>query len=220
MRYSRTKLGIVFILLFFCGTFLPSSLFAQTQGRSVSPPTFPQCSNKMSSPGDRKHETDGTHKVSGHEDIDGSRDLYTLTDGNFVECTCPQTGDTGIQTIWWYINGLPLGKVDIDAYTRDGWNSENGSEWDLLDGQYLAKTEDFSCKARTASNAAMPSSTRTPTPRVTRPANDTPTPTEETDQSNNNDESLPDTGLPFGVVIGIVSMSGIGFYLRKHFLIQ
>jgi len=219
MSFSRTKLGSVFLLLFFCGTFFTNTIFAQTDGRSVSPPTFPQCSNKINTSGDRKHETSGTHQIPGKESIDGNRDIYTLTDGNFVECTCPSSGDAGIQTNWWYINGLPLGRVDIDAYARDGWISENGKDWDLLDGQYLAKTEDFSCKA--SSNVTQ-SPTRTPTPspspRVTHSVDDTPTPTPEDNQSN--DDKLPSTGLPFGVVAGIVSIGTAGLYLRKRFLVQ
>src|SRR5260221_3300444 len=143
MRFSFSKSVSISIVLFFCAAFITPA-FAQSQGRSISPPTFPQCSNKIVSSGDRKHEIDGTHHVPSHDDIDGSRDLYTLTDGNFVECTCPNDGGTGIQTDWWYISGLPLGQVDIHAYTRDGWISENGNDWDLLDGNYLAKPEDFS----------------------------------------------------------------------------
>jgi hypothetical protein len=218
MRFSFSKSVTVLLLFFFFAAYSTPTVFAQT-GRSVSPPTFPQCSNKLIVNGDAKHETEGSHPVVGHEDIDGSRNLYTLTDGNFVECTCPSSGDTGIQTNWWYISGLPLGKVDIDAYVRDGWNSENGRDWDLLDGNYLAKTEDFSCKNIGQSRATKTptptkSFTATPTSRVISNGNISPTP------SDIEDESLPETGLPIGFFVTIASLGAVGMSVRKYFTIR
>jgi hypothetical protein len=214
MSIQSTKIAYCSLLLFSCGFFFPITTFAQTSGRSVSAPTFPQCSAKLSASGDRKHETEGTHKVPGKSDIEGTRDIYTLPDGNFVECSCPTSGETGVQINWWYINGLPLGRVDIDAYTRNGWLLENGANWDLLDGQYLVTTEEFSCKNRGIQTSAT--KTPTPTPRVTKDPLNSPTPILE----ESTDKDLPETGIPLFVTVGILGSAIVGFYLRSYFSIR
>jgi hypothetical protein len=173
MRFTSTifkQIAIFFILLSLMLTFISaSSVLAQTQGRVPSPPTFPRCEDKLRvSRGDRKSENSGLHPIPGKTDIEGRNDIYTLTEGNFVQCTCEANGTRGVQTNWWEIQGLPLGRVDIDAFERAGWILiNNGSGWDVLNTQYLAKTNDISCSSASAATAAPTravTSSRTPTP--------------------------------------------------------
>ncbi len=178
------------------------SVNAQTSGQSPQPPTFPKCQNKLASgPGDKKHE-----------EGDPSNDIYSLLDGNFLECSC--TGGEGEQTNWWNIYGIPLGQTGIDAYNRAGWDyTEDGLTKDLLNVPYLSKTSQFSCNTSVVSTA-----TKTPTPskRVT----ETPTPTTSTaGDSDQKEENLPTTGPSETLFAGIAVLSGIGFYLRSQFKI-
>jgi hypothetical protein len=168
------------LFLLFVGIFTVfaevTTVFAQ-QGRAPVPPTFPTCQTKLSvGRGDRKSENSGLHPIPGKSDLEGRNDIYTLSEGNFIQCTCEGSGGRGVQTNWWNLQGLPLGRVDIDAYVRDGWiHINNGSGWDVLGTQYLAKTNDISCNAASAATQT-PTPTRRPTINLTQ----TPTPRNST----------------------------------------
>lgn len=157
---------IVSSVLFF---FQSTVIQAQTTGRVPQPPTFPRCEDKLAQGrGDRAAHDSGTHGVVGKGNLEGRDDVYTLPDGNFVQCFCPTGGGTGTKTDWWYINGLPLGRVDIDAYVRNGWIlQENGADWNLLAGSYLAKNSDFNCSATGSGATSTPTVSPTRTPTVT-----------------------------------------------------
>jgi hypothetical protein len=169
MRKTFTSTSKTLLFVFFAAIFFVLAPFAQAAdtGRFATPPNFPRCEDKLAQGrGDRSHLDSGVHGIPGKGNLEGRDDVYTLSDGNFVQCFCPASGNTGIQSNWWYINGLPLGRVDIDAYERDGWLfEENGSDWNLLAGPYLIKNSDFSCSGATPSV----------TPRATATASVTPT---------------------------------------------
>lgn len=153
---------IVSTVLFFFKTTLVN---AQTTGRVPQPPTFAQCETKLvQGKGDRASYDSGTHGIPGKGNLVGKDDVYSMPEGNFVQCFCPSNGGTGIKTDWWYINSLPMGRVDIDAYVRNGWIlEENGADWNLLAGSYLAKNSDFNCNATTPVTSTTPTVTLTPT---------------------------------------------------------
>ncbi len=166
---------------FFAAIFFFLTPYAQAadNGRVATPPNFPRCVDKLAQGrGDRSHLDSGTHGIPGKGNLEGRDDVYTLTDGNFLQCFCPVSGATGIESHWWYINGLPMGRVDIDAYTRDGWLfEENGSDWNLLNGPYLIKHSDFSCNGAQAT--ATPSITAAPSATSTNAPTATPGPTSQ-----------------------------------------
>jgi hypothetical protein len=178
IRLNRQKiisliasLFIMTIILTTAGLIMQNTS-AQTQGRVPTPPTFPRCEDKLRvSRGDRLNKNSGRHPIPGKEDFEGRNDIYTLTEGNFVQCSCESNGSRGLQTNWWNIQGLPLGLVDIDAFERGGWvHVTNGANWNVLNNQYLAKTNDINCTTTSASTATPTRSataSRTPTPRNT-----------------------------------------------------
>lgn len=179
MLHSITSKVKILLFVFFATTFLiltSHSAQAADTGRFAIPPSFPRCEDRLAhGRGDRSHLDSGTHGIPGKGNLEGRDDVYTLAEGNFLQCFCPTSGDTGIQSNWWYINGLPLGRVDIDAYERDGWLfEENGADWNLLAGPYLIKNIDFSCKGGTT-----PTATTTPSPSTSSRPSATPGPTSQ-----------------------------------------
>lgn len=95
---------------------------------------FPSCQNTLPTPGDKAHYVFGIHQIVGGPLLWGSDDVYTLADGNYLQCFCPVTGNTGIQTNW--LRSLtPI----------QGWFFENGAQWNLGNYTYAAQNVDFSC---------------------------------------------------------------------------
>ena len=104
------------------------------------PPTFPSCTDKISTPGDKAHYTSGLHQIVGGSVLSGSDDVYTLANGNYLQCFCPQVGTQGIQTDWW--------KTDSVV---PGWFFLNGAQWNLGNINYAAKNKNFTCPTPTPS---------------------------------------------------------------------
>lgn len=142
----KKLLGLAFAVLFLIltGEFSGVSL-AQT----VSPPSFPACPDKIfTERGDRASYDFGIHGIPGVGNLVGRDDVYTLSDGNFLQCFCPPegSGDTGWQTNWWDIDIANLTEEQINQFISEGWLLEvNGLDWNLLDDRYLAKNSNFSC---------------------------------------------------------------------------
>lgn len=103
---------------------------------------FPSCTEKRGVPGDKAHYTTGLHQIVGGELLNGSDDVYTLENGNYLQCFCSANGNSGIQTNWLRTN-TPI----------DGWYFVYGLQWNLGKYFYAAKNVDFNCSA-----------TSTPTP--------------------------------------------------------
>lgn len=143
-NHFKIVLRLMLVLLVSFASLTPVS--AQ-EGRVPSPPTFPRCEQKLQEgSGDISHDTSGVHTIPGRGSYEGRSDIYSLTGSNYIQCFCPVNADNGIQLNWWNIEGLPLGRVDIDAYVRDGWvrNQVNGN-LNLDPGEYLVKSEEFTC---------------------------------------------------------------------------
>jgi hypothetical protein len=128
-------------------------------GPTPTPPQFPNCPD-LTPPGDIAHYTNGKHQIAGGDLLVGTDDVYSLPNGNAIQCFCPEEGTNGIQTDWWQTN-----------LTISGWIKEpNGTDWGLLDVPYLAKNSDYTC-----GNGPTPTPT-TPLPSLTPTLTVCPTP--------------------------------------------
>jgi hypothetical protein len=139
---------------------LTSIVFATT-----TPPSFPTCESKIfSSDGDWAHYDSGIHGVVGVGNLEGKDDVYSLSDGNFLQCYCPSEGTGGIQSNWWNVERAGLSQSEIDSYQSQGWFKENGSGWNLYNETYLIQNRNFSCEQVTPTPTNAPSVTPTPGP--------------------------------------------------------
>ena len=141
-----------------------------TANAEVSPPEFPVCS-EQSGDGDKAHYDFGLHQILDAGLVEGADDVFSLGDGNYLQCYCPVEGDDGIQTFWWRIGDLA--QEEIDKFVSEGWILVNGLQWNLDDAWYLGKNSYNSCAEPT------PTPTSTPTPTPTNTPTPTPTPGDE-----------------------------------------
>lgn len=180
----------------------PTTTPTPTPSPSVqTPPTFPRCIDQ-SGTGDNAHYTSGSHQIVGNGLLAGADDVYSLSNGNALQCFVPPLKDVCIQTNWWRTDAV-----------QEGWYSVNGSQWNLGNFHYLAKNLNYNCTPE-------PSPTPTPVP--------TPTPTPCTSCGstviiNNNNEQHQDqhqeqTGTVAGVKapvktpetgVGVLGMTGM-----------
>lgn len=126
---------VTFILLFFG---------ASSSASAYSVPSFPSCTNPS---GNIKVEyVSGQHAIVGENALrEGSDKVYSLFDGNTLQCFCPENG-SGIQTNWWKITGN-LSQNDINSLKNQGWHYiPSGRDWGLSADPYLAKNENYNCK--------------------------------------------------------------------------
>lgn len=172
-----------------------------------NPPSFPRCIDQ-SGTGDKAHYSSGLHQIVGNGLLEGKDDVYTLSDGNFLQCYVPPLKDVCIQTNWWRTDQV-----------LDGWYSVNGGQWNLGNFHYLAKNLNYNC---------TPEPSPTPTPTPTPVATPTPTPTsggneQHQEQTQNNNQTVninvgsvagattpkkaPETGVS---VLGLAGMFGGG----------
>ncbi len=117
----------------------------------VNPPSFPSCRDKIfQERGDRAHYDFGIHGIPGIGNLEGKDDVYSLSNGNFLQCFCPVQGFNGWQTNWWDVDIAGLTQEQIDYFISQGWLLEaSGSGWNLLDDRYLVKNINFSCERPT-----------------------------------------------------------------------
>lgn len=135
--------------------------------QSQNPPSFPRCSDETGI-GDNAHYVSGLHQIVGNGLLEGQDDVYTLSNGNFLQCFVPPAKDVCIQTDWWRTDQVLA-----------GWYSVNGSQWNLGNFHYLAKNLNYNCQ---------PTPTPTPTPVVTTANNNTNTNTNNNDNSNSQNQ--------------------------------
>ena len=101
-----------------------------------NPPTFPNCET-MNPPGDLASYNSGLHQIPGGSLMEGIDNVYSLTDGNAVQCFQPPTGSC-IQSNWW--------KTNVEA--KDGWMAiADGADWGLQSGPYLVMNRTYDCNA-------------------------------------------------------------------------
>lgn len=174
----------------------------------ISVPSWPPCYS-YDYPGDKAHYDDGGHGIIGRNGLFyGSDDVYTVGDGNYVQCFCPNDSSDGIQTNWWYVEGR-LTDDQITIYRNKGWILTLGHYWGLEDGRYLARNIDYQCKAEptptptpTPTPSPSPSPTATPTPSPSPSpsptATPTPTPTPSSSPDNHSSECVALTPSVYG----------------------
>src|SRR4030042_4272938 len=159
---------LVVSILVFGGLFLNLKAAGATENQE--PPAFPNCASQTGT-GDKEHYDSGLHQIVGNGLLEGSEDVYSLSDGNYLQCFCAED-DSGIQTNWW--------RTDLNGLT--GWYSENGSQWNLGDHHYLAKNISYDCGEPEPSPSPSPSPIPTPTPCTSCGGN---TQNQEQTQENN-----------------------------------
>ncbi len=184
----------------------------------LTPPSFPRCIDQ-SGTGDKAHYTSGFHQIVGNGLLEGKDDVYTLSNGNFLQCFVPPLKDVCIQTNWWRTEGV-----------LEGWYSVNGSQWNLGNYHYLAKNLNYNCNPE-------PSPTPSPTPTPTPVASPTPTPItggneQHQEQTQNNTQTVtintgtvagvktiptksPETGAGVLGLAGMFSAAPIGLFLSR-----
>ncbi|HZE86803.1 MAG TPA: hypothetical protein VE090_01215 [Methylomirabilota bacterium] len=110
---------------------------------AVSSPDFGSCLN----PQVTASQVNGgsNHGVAGQTTTySGTDSIYYLSDGNVMQCLCPDSG-TAIQTNW--LKTSNLSASDIDVLKSQGWTYvATGSSWGLSDVPYLAKNSNYSCR--------------------------------------------------------------------------
>lgn len=110
---------------------------------AANAPDFPSCTSPS---GEIKVEyVSGQHAIVGESVLrEGSDKVYSLFDGNTLQCFCPENGQ-GIQTNWWKFG--QLSQEQIDSLKVQGWHFvPDGTDWGLTADPYLAKNEDYDCK--------------------------------------------------------------------------
>ena len=150
---------------------------------------FPNCEDQTP-PGDIAHYDTGLHWIVGDGLLEGSDDVYSLQNGNILQCYCPPEdqfvqGDEGIQTDWIFEN------TKDKPEDLDGFYTIWGPDFGLQESWYYASgadkpsptTPNFDCNAETPTPTSTSTPTETPTPAPTEtptslPATATPAVTE------------------------------------------
>ncbi len=186
-----------------------------------NPPSFPRCGDQTGF-GDKAHYSTGLHQIVGNGLLEGQDDVYTLSNGNFLQCYVPPAKDVCIQTNWWRTDQVLV-----------GWYSVNGSQWNLGNFHYLAKNLNYDCQPQ-------PTPTPTPTPATGGTTNTNNNSSEQhQEQTQNNNQTVnvtvnqtvtngqvagtrsaitksPETGLS---VLAMTTMFGIlpfGLFLARY----
>lgn len=111
---------------------------------AVSVPDFGSCGNPQVAAS--QVNTGNAHGVAGRtETYAGTDSVYSLSNGNVMQCLCPDNG-SGVQTNW--LKSSNVSEEDVKVLKNEGWAYiVTGSAWGLEDVPYLAKNSDYSCKA-------------------------------------------------------------------------
>lgn len=109
-----------------------------------TPPGFPSCVNPN---GTLKVQfNEGLHGIPGTTaDYRGSDKVYQVSSEQLIQCFCPESGDTGIQTNWWKLG--TISDQDLQDLKNQGWSYiPNGSLWGLDPVSYVAKNDQYTCR--------------------------------------------------------------------------
>ena len=115
-------------------------------------PSFPSCSSQTGA-GDVAHYESGLHQIPGNGLLEGQDDVYTLSNGNFLQCF--RNDEVCIQSNWW--------RTDQE---REGWLSLNGEQWNLGNFHYLV--QNVNCEPEPSpspSPSPIPSPVPSPAPQ-------------------------------------------------------
>lgn len=115
---------------------------------AVDAPSFPSCLNAQGTI--KASYPQGVHGIPGKtEEFKGSDNVYLVTEDTILQCFCPESGNTGIQTNWWKVSALT--QDEIDSFVKLGWVFvPDGSLWGLDKAPYLAQNIDFACRSENA----------------------------------------------------------------------
>lgn len=175
--------------MLFGGMFL--NLGSVSATGDTTPPSFPSCLSQTGN-GDKAHYASGLHQIVGNGLLEGQDDVYTLSNGNFLQCFVPPDKKVCIQTNWW--------RTDLELA---GWFSVNGSQWNLGDLHYLAQNINYNC---------VPEPSPSPSPTPTPTSSPTATPTtivinnhqeQKQEQNNNQTVNITTAGTTSGRVAGV-----------------
>jgi len=185
-----------------------------------NPPSFPSCTSQTGA-GDKAHYESGNHQIPGGGLLEGSDDVYTLSDGNYLQCF--KNDEVCIQSNWW--------RTDQE---HEGWLFLNGGQWDLGNFQYLVKN--VNCEPEPSpSPSPTPVATPTPVPQGGQDQGQSQEQKQKTEVNVNVEQNQtvnvtapavagtstvpvkqPDTGVG---VLGMASMAGtapLGFLLARY----
>jgi len=183
-----------------------------------NPPSFPSCSSQTGA-GDVAHYESGLHQIPGNGLFSGKDDVYSLSDGNFLQCF--RNDEVCIQSNWW--------RTDQE---REGWLSLNGGQWNLGNFHYLVNNVD--CKPEPSpSPSPIPSPEPSPAPQGGQEQKQKQEVNINVEQKQENNQTVnvtvpavagtstvpvkqPDTGVG---VLGMASMAGtapLGLLLARY----
>lgn len=155
--------------------------FTPTSTPTLEPNEFPDCETQIEEPGDRSHYENGTHWIVGNDGLlSGEDDVYTLENGNYLQCYCPDDeenvkGEEGIQTNW--LNA----HTETKPSEREGYFLVWGPDFGLDKSWFYASgadkptplTPNFDCNPEVPIETPTDTATASATPKPT----DTPEPT-------------------------------------------
>jgi len=167
-QFKTLSIVILVFISFLLGLTYTQQLQADSEDKV---PAFPACTDLLANPGDQASHAEGWHQIVGGDLVWGRDEVYSVGQGNYVQCYCPHEGAEGIQTNWW--------RTDL---TLTGWFSENGLSWNLGDYAYLAQNSNLDCSGGNGESGEVtptptPETTPEATPSATVAPSNTPTPT-------------------------------------------
>lgn len=112
-------------------------------------PSFPTCANPTGTL--KTQYSSGTHGIAGNSGVfSGSDSVYTLSDGNVLQCFCAEDG-SGIQTNWWRVTSIS--DAERKVLESQGWHYiPDGAAWGLDNTVYLAKNNNYACRGGNSGN--------------------------------------------------------------------
>ena len=138
---KSTVISVFVLLIFFLfGGIYLTGLLAEG---STNPPNFTTCQSLYGADGDIASYDSGIHQIVGDGLITGSDNVYSQSNGSYLQCYCPAIGTSGTQTNWWLADSLS--QEDVNYYVSMGWFYENGEQWNLGNHMYLAKNLSSVC---------------------------------------------------------------------------
>lgn len=131
----KLLISVIIIISFFIGVIRPAVADTTVEfGSCVNP----QVAASQVNYGQNHGVVGKSQRFSGVDKI------YNLSNGNVLQCLCPDKGK-GIQTNW--LKASNLSENEIKTYKKQGWTYVvTGSSWGLSDEPYLAKNIEYSCR--------------------------------------------------------------------------
>lgn len=109
-------------------------------------PSFPSCVNPQGTVISQFNS--GTHGIVGDMSTHaGSDSVFQVGSTQVLQCFCPSSGGTGVQTN--FLNAKGFSNNQISSLIAQGWIFiPDGSVWGLTSDAFLAKNQDFSCASQ------------------------------------------------------------------------